>query len=164
MRLSKIYFILINCVHFKRKIKKIELHICHYITITKNILSFKNFSYQVIIFFFRIKLFICSSFILKLHTQNYVNLHLLQLKNWFAAFIAQVFFSVYCTQDFALLHLQVVLPYLEFTQTKFHIIQGIGICQVLNLPIDKEGNRGENETGTHISLYTVFHCYSVYLH
>lgn len=61
---------------------------------------------------------------------------------------------------FAFLHLQRVLPCLEFAHPKFclkrdSLSQLKSICPVLNLPLFKKGKRSKNKTGENISLYTI---------
>lgn len=60
---------------------------------------------------------------------------------------------------FALLHLQTVLPCLEFPKTQLFLkrhtaVWEVGFCPVLNSPADQKGKKGK-KAGANISLYTV---------
>lgn len=46
-------------------------------------------------------------------------------------------------------------PRLNFTPKVVFLLKNIKHHPVQNSPIDEEGDRGENKTGTNISLYTV---------
>lgn len=61
--------------------------------------------------------------------------------------------------SFSLLHLQTILPRLEFDQTKLCLKRNnLSQCSSpsLKLPKDKEGESSKNKTGENISLYTIF--------
>lgn len=69
---------------------------------------------------------------------------------------------------FALLHLQTILPRLEYAQTQLCLerYEWIGIRKVLNSLAENKGKRGENKRGSNIYLHTLtlqmaFSCFHI---